>query len=43
VIFPHSDHGMTEFIVSGVRRMPTRYVPEYASTMVGWIVALVRR
>jgi uncharacterized protein len=41
-IFPHSDHGMTEFTVQGGRRTPTRYAPEYAPTMIHWIRERVR-
>jgi pimeloyl-ACP methyl ester carboxylesterase len=42
-VFQGADHGMTEFTRVGTRRTPTRYTPQYASTMVGWIREQVRR
>ena len=37
-IFPHTDHGITEFALTGSRRTRTRYAPDYFPTMVNWIV-----
>jgi len=42
-IFPHTDHGMTEFTMTGSHRTRTRYAPDYAPTMVRWIRKQVRR
>jgi dienelactone hydrolase len=41
-IFPHTDHGITEFTVNGTRRTRTRYAPDYFTTMVRWIAEQVR-
>jgi len=42
-IFPHTDHGMTEFTMKGSHRTRTRYAPDYAPTMVRWIRKQVRQ
>ncbi len=42
-VFPHTDHGMTEFSMDGTHRSRTRYAPDYAPTMVRWIVEQVER
>jgi uncharacterized protein len=37
IVFPRADHGMTEFVERGGRRVTTKYANGYFSTMVAWL------
>lgn len=37
IIFPHTNHGIKEFVIRDGRRVTTQYSKDYFSTMVKWI------
>ena len=37
VIFPNTNHGITEFVIRDERRVTTKYANDYFSIMMKWI------
>ena len=42
-VFPHTDHGITEYARSGNRRIRTRHAPAYFPAMIAWLERQVNR
>jgi len=37
IVFPHSDHGLTEFMMRDGRRITTKYARGYFPTIIKWL------